>query len=67
MREPPSSSQLSSVKLVKGVLHVAPAGKFRNSLTGPVERRVLTFEEEGAGDQPVSDGGRVQQKKRLPN
>ena len=53
MREPPSSSQFSSVKLVKGILHVAPAGKFRNSLTGPAEEGVLTFQQEDAEDEPV--------------
>ena len=55
MIEPPSSSQFSPVKLVKGILHVAPARKFRNSLTAPEEGGVWTFDkiELDAGDQPV--------------
>ena len=35
---PPSSSQLRPVKLVKGVLHVAPARELRDSFTAPVCR-----------------------------
>ena len=68
MREPPSSSQLSSVKLVKGILHVAPAGKFRNSLTGPVEAGVWNSEKkEDAGGQPVVMAVGVGHLSRLPH
>ena len=67
MREPPSSSQFSSVKLVKGILHVAPAGKFRNSLTGPAEGGDWTFEEEDARSQPVLVAVGVGHLSRLPH
>ena len=42
---PPSSTQFSSIKLVKGILHVAPARKFRNPFATPVEGIGFDFDQ----------------------